>query len=137
MASKSIVVRIGLDSNNKPSVLEPLHGSSQTIAPGPVTWEIYNSCSEPKLWIQFQGFCFTETPPLLSTTPIPVLFGSSMSFGAELNPAVPGKLIEAQKVTTPPTFPTAAAGSQWTYSILLLSNGGLEKGLDPIIVLSG
>ena len=140
MASKPIIVRIGLDDDKKPKILEPSMTSLEPVTPGPVTWEIYNSCTDPQLWIQFQGFLFTSeigTPPVLGTTAIPLLFGSAMSFGAELNKAQLNQPIEPQTVTTAPTFPTAAKGSTWTYTILLLSKSGLEDQLDPIIVLSG
>lgn len=140
MASKPIIVRVGVDDDNNPKILEPSMSSSQSVPPGPVTWQVYNSCPKIQLWIQFQGFFFTPdtgTPPLHSITPDPMLFGSSMSFGAELNIPEPNTPPEPQTVTTPPTFPTAAADSKWTYSILLFSHGGVVDTLDPIIVLSG
>lgn len=141
MASQTITVHIKPDDDNKPKIFEPSITSLELVDPGPITWSIYNFCTEPKLWIQFQGFLFVPSNGVSDqktnlTTSNPFLFGSSMSFGAELNPAV-NETPDPQYVTTPPTFPTAAKGSKWQYTIILLTNTGVEDALDPIVVMSG
>jgi hypothetical protein len=134
--NNTIIVHIRPDDDNDPKIAEPSLTSSQTIVPGqPITWSILNFCSKPQLWIQLQGFTIASSSQGVSDTSSPMLFGEPVSFGTELKPAG-GTPPEPQTITSGPTLATAK-GSSWQYSILLLSNKGVEDKLDPIVVLSG
>lgn len=132
----TIIVHIRPDDDNEPKIFEPSLRTSQTITEGQLTWSVYNFCTEPsKLWIQLQGFCLASSDPGTPAPSLPMLFGSPMSFGAELPPNKTTDP-EPQIIKSPPIFP-APSGTRWQYSIWVLASDGVQDKLDPIVVLSG
>lgn len=133
--NNTIIVHIRLDDDNNPKIFEPSLTSSQPITPEqPITWSIFNFCPAPQLWIQLQGFIPASSNLGKSDSSVPMLFGGPVSFGIKLNSGNINP--EPQTITSGP-ISSAANGSSWQYSILLLSNNGEEDKLDPIVVLSG
>jgi hypothetical protein len=139
MLVRPITVLIKPGGDGLPYVVEPTPSSKNSIEMAPITWDVFNYCSDDDLWIQFQGFQFSPSATVsqLPASAPPLLFGISMSFGRRLAPFKKGKSPLKQSVETQSIDPATPKDSEWQYSIVLINNKGMINQLDPIVVLSG